>query len=300
MKKKWNWSFFFFSLSAGKLTARCSGNFKLLPRLPVRVGWTLELEDIHGESFGEWSLNFFLSPSPLFAQRILKYNSTFVIFPSFRLFIYLFFEDRVFFRAFPYTNLFLPRILIRTTFYILPNYGTFLYPPVSSVWINIHINFSRSWRRSIRKNSRFEHFSPQHRVSTSNNPPRLLPPSYFRLWISIPRLNVARNFLPRFLTLDPDPVREREGEGSEVAFLFTCKFYACIPLFPGSIAPKCGSLAVEMRATETVDTVLRASVARLEQRRRRRRRVGVSRVCDAGNTPNSPRPLHPQSLPLAP
>lgn len=50
-KKKWNWSFF--SLSAGKLTARCSGNFKLLPRLPVRVGWTLELEDIHGESFGE-------------------------------------------------------------------------------------------------------------------------------------------------------------------------------------------------------------------------------------------------------
>lgn len=45
--------FFFFSLSAGKLTARCSGNFKLLPRLPVRVGWTLELEDIHGESFGE-------------------------------------------------------------------------------------------------------------------------------------------------------------------------------------------------------------------------------------------------------
>lgn len=47
-------SFFFsLSLSAGKLTARCSGNFKLLPRLPVRVGWTLELEDIHGESFGE-------------------------------------------------------------------------------------------------------------------------------------------------------------------------------------------------------------------------------------------------------
>lgn len=47
-------SFFFsLSLSAGKLTARCSGNFKLLPRLPVRVDWTLELEDIHGESFGE-------------------------------------------------------------------------------------------------------------------------------------------------------------------------------------------------------------------------------------------------------
>lgn len=45
--------FFSLSLSAGKLTARCSGNFKLLPRLPVRVGWTLELEDIHGESFGE-------------------------------------------------------------------------------------------------------------------------------------------------------------------------------------------------------------------------------------------------------
>lgn len=83
-----------------------------------------------------------------------------------------------------------------------------------------------------------------------------------------------------------------------MAFLFTCKFYACIPLFPGSIAPKCGSLAVEMRATETVDTVLRASVARLEQRRRRRRRVGVSRVCDAGNTPNSPRPLHPSPSPL--
>lgn len=107
-EKKVELIFFFFSLSAGKLTARCSGNFKLLPRLPVRVGWTLELEDIHGESFGEWSLNFFLSPSPLFAQRILKYNSTFVIFPSFRLFIYLFFEDRVFFELFPIRIFFYP------------------------------------------------------------------------------------------------------------------------------------------------------------------------------------------------
>ena len=78
-KKKGGWKksgtdlfFFFFSLSlsAGKLTARCSGNFKLLPRLPVRVDWTLELEDIHGESFGEWSLNSFFSLSLLFLFNV--------------------------------------------------------------------------------------------------------------------------------------------------------------------------------------------------------------------------------------
>ena len=36
-----------------ELAARCSGNFKLLPDCPVRLGWTSELVDIQGESFGE-------------------------------------------------------------------------------------------------------------------------------------------------------------------------------------------------------------------------------------------------------
>ena len=55
-----------------------------------------------------------------------------------------------------------------------------------------------------------------------------------------------------------------------------------------------GSLAVEMRATETVDTVLLASNNDDDDDDD----VGVSRVCGkrVGNTPNSPHPPQSSSL----
>ena len=136
---------------------------------------------------------FFLSLSSFFVQRILKYNSTFVIFSfiylfisfsKIRVFLLFFFQVpcnfrfvRLYIRIYTFS---VHRILIGITFHILPNdililrKPKILFTPLPSA-LNKYsqpVNFWRSWQRSIYKNSVFEHFFPlpTQRVSTSNNP----------------------------------------------------------------------------------------------------------------------------------
>lgn len=114
------------------------------------------------------------------------------------------------------------------------------------------------------RRSLLEKRSIRRKNSTRAIIPSLLP---IRLWISLE----FRSLAAIFSCHDSSPILRARGV---VAFLFTCKFYACISLIPGcSRFQSAGRLlAVEMRATETLLHFCHEQAL----------------VFGGGNTPNSP------------